>query len=1569
MLHPTLIFTRKGTRVTALRQIAIRVGLLFVLCWLASATVYGQTTYTWQGANNASWTTAANWTPTRTTPAATDILQFNTGTTLTITSVPTQTIGRFVMSNNTSITLTAAAAATLTIGNGTGTDLDIPSGSSLTVSTNLNVTLASSATASIAGTLTINTSRTYDTNGTSVVTTVTGTITNSGTITNATASKLLFQSGSTYTHNQNGGTIPTATWNANSTCNITGITSSDPNGDEQAFGNVTWNCASQSSTRNFTPTSIAGDFLISNTNNNQLRVQTGALTIGGDFTQSGTSSTRIGSNTARTWTVAGNVSITGGTLDMDDGNDVGTINVAGDFSITGGTLTESGTGSGAIVFNKSGTQTYTSGGTVSNTINFTVNSGSTLQMAAAGTAVSGGGTFTLSSGATLGIRSAAGITTSGATGNIQVTGTRTYSTSADYIYNGTAAQVTGNGLPATVSDLTIDNSAGVSLTGGVTVSGTLGLTSGALSIGANTLTINGAINTTSGSLTGGGSSNISVGTLAAASTTLPAVTLNNLTLNRTAGLLLGGDVTVGGTLTLTAGDLTTGANTLTHTLSGAAACAGPGDVVGAVKRTTIVTGTTYCFGNTLNTINFASATLSSPTLTVTLVKGSLPGNISNAVKRLYTITPTGISGFSATVQLRYLDSELTGTGLTESALKLWRDSSNGGGTWVNMGGTVNTTTNIVNTTGVTAFSPWVFASGTTAPTAVRMIGVEALAYNDGVRLVWRTGHEVDNLGFRIYREENGQRTRVTPGVVAGSALMVGERSVLTAGWSYTWLDVDGSANAAYWLEDLDLDGSRTWHGPFTAIVRSGASEEPEGLRRPDRNARSARNSVLLERLGRERANEAEATRDLTPVGAAPNSLLSPGGVPARSLGRADVQGALAPARPRQLGGEEAIKLSVKQEGWYRVTQPQLVAAGLSPRVDPRGLRLYVDGLETTIYVSGAEDGRFDATDAVEFYGLGLDTPATDTRVYWLLSERSGGARVRKAPLANSSPMGESFTHTVERRDRMVYVANLLNGAEENFFGAVVTPGEALDQTLRAPSVDSAAIASATLEVALQGLTKVPHSVSVSFNGAPLGFINFDGRARGTQSFTVPQSQVLEGVNKVTLQSAAGPSDYNLVAHLRLTYTRLFRADNDTLAAPVPAYRQVTIGGFTSGGIRVFDVTDERNVAELETSIKQEGNGFSVTATPQGLGARRLLAINPARALGPAGVKANKPSRWLTKSNRADLLVITHNTLAAEFEPLAAHRRKQGWRVEVVDIEDVYDEVSAGNKTATGLGEFLAYAARSWMDEPRYVLLAGDASYDPRNYTNNGESDLAPTRLVDAGMAETASDDALVDFNGDGLPDLSVGRLPARTAAEARRMVERLINYDKAPASNEVALVADRNDGHNFESLIESLLQQVPMGQKATAIFRGRLDDATARAQTLGALNRGPRVVNYFGHGSFNLWRGDLLTAADALALQNGNRSSVYVMMTCLTGYFLEPAADGLAEALLKSPNGGAVAVWAGSGYTEAAPQQVMDQSVFGSLFRPGQLLGDAVRQAKAATTDTDTRLTWILFGDPTMRLR
>ncbi len=316
---------------------------------------------------------------------------------------------------------------------------------------------------------------------------------------------LTVNAGGTYEHAKNGGTIPTATWDAASNCNITGVTSTIPGGQAQTFGNFLYNCPDQTGSESFAPTQIAGNLQIISTGGNQLQLNQASLTVNGNCTIN--DEFRIARSSAQVLNILGSFTLSGGTLDMSSGSSTGALNVAGDFNISGGTLTESGNGSGSVTFNKTGTQTYSKiAGIISNRINFTVNSGSTLDV---GTSIINGSTgiFTLSSGAGIITAHSQGLSTTAATGSIQVTGTKTYNTGANYTYDGTVNQVTGNGLPTTLSgNLTINNSGvsgsnTVSLSAATSVAGTLTLTNGLLS--TTTTNLLSVTNTDAAAISGG----------------------------------------------------------------------------------------------------------------------------------------------------------------------------------------------------------------------------------------------------------------------------------------------------------------------------------------------------------------------------------------------------------------------------------------------------------------------------------------------------------------------------------------------------------------------------------------------------------------------------------------------------------------------------------------------------------------------------------------------------------------------------------------------------------------------------------------------------------------------------------------------------------------------------------------------------------------------------------------------------------------------------------------------------------------------------------------------------------
>jgi hypothetical protein len=581
-----------------------------------------------------------------------------------------------------------------------------------------------------------------------------------------------------------------------------------------------------------------------------------------------------------------------------------------------------------------------------------------------------------------------------------------------------------------------------------------------------------------------------------------------------------------------------------------------------------------------------------------------------------------------------------------------------------------------------------------------------------------------------------------------------------------------------------------------------------------------------------------------------------------------------------------------------------------------------------------------------------------------------GAAVAPAP---------AFTYSLQRKDHNIYYSAALNGERENFFGPVVF-GDGPVVTVSVHNVEPSAAAPAQLQVALQGVSFETHQVKVFVNASLAGTISFVDETATTQTFAIPSSWLVEGDNAVKLVPVGSSHDTSVLDYLRLTYPHNFRADSDALQFSLRSDQSARVEGFTTPNLRVLDVSDPASVQEVRPIIEAAGGGFTATIPVAGHGkARRLIALPADRLSQPAWLTLNQPSTLNLSSNAATLVIISHKDFLPALGTLVAQRQAQGYTVALANIEDVFDEFSFGVHTPQAIKDFMLRARSSWSTGPNYLLLVGDASYDPRNYLGVGNFDLVPTRQVDTGIAgtatalETASDDWLTDFNDDGIADISVGRLPARTLAEANLMISKTVNYSPANTSQSAMLVADAQGNYyfNFESASDQVGALLPSSMTVQKVYR-RLQpsDAVAHDNIIAKFNAGQALTVYSGHGNVNIWGGQIFTANDAVALTNGNRLPFVVVMDCLNGLFVDPSLQSLAEALLQAPNGGAVASFASSGLTIPDGQHEMGLRMFQLLYSGAPMpIGDASRQAKTATNDRDVRRTWILLGDPTLKIR
>src|SRR5262249_31328034 len=153
---------------------------------------------------------------------------------------------------------------------------------------------------------------------------------------------------------------------------------------------------------------------------------------------------------------------------------------------------------------------------------------------------------------------------------------------------------------------------------------------------------------------------------------------------------------------------------------------------------------------------------------------------------------------------------------------------------------------------------------------------------------------------------------------------------------------------------------------------------------------------------------------------------------------------------------------------------------------------------------------------------------------------------------------------------------------------------------------------ATLEVVLQGVTNVPdsggHRVAIRVNGMVVGTLAFDGRDHVTKSFSVSGSVLTEGDNIITLASMNGESDVSLVDVLRLPYQRLLVANDDSLRFSASGGRAVTLTGFSSADIHVYDISDPSAVVEVIGRTTASGAGYRVSLVVPGSGLRQLIAV-------------------------------------------------------------------------------------------------------------------------------------------------------------------------------------------------------------------------------------------------------------------------------------------------------------------------------------------------------------------------
>jgi hypothetical protein len=254
--------------------------------------------------------------------------------------------------------------------------------------------------------------------------------------------------------------------------------------------------------------------------------------------------------------------------------------------------------------------------------------------------------------------------------------------------------------------------------------------------------------------------------------------------------------------------------------------------------------------------------------------------------------------------------------------------------------------------------------------------------------------------------------------------------------------------------------------------------------------------------------------------------------------------------------------------------------------------------------------------------------------------------------------------------------------------------------------------------------------------------------------------------------------------------------------------------------------------------------------------------------------------------------------------------------------------------------------------------------------------------VDPWQGEVPDDNRYADLDGDGDPDLALGRIPVNTLDEANAVIDKLISYDETKRfaywQRQAIFVADHDPAAgDFAGKSDEIIQNhLPDDLIPHRIYRTitHPEPGDVRQAIADALNSGAWMLQYAGHGSLTTWmKGVGWSVSDIDNLHNTGKYTFISTFNCLDGYFAYPGTPSMAESMLRKANAGSIAAISPTGLGTTYAQNEFRAILMDVLFQDDvRVLGDALLLAKQRFYQQYGEHylieTMTLFGDPTLQL-
>lgn len=746
------------------------------------------------------------------------------------------------------------------------------------------------------------------------------------------------------------------------------------------------------------------------------------------------------------------------------------------------------------------------------------------------------------------------------------------------------------------------------------------------------------------------------------------------------------------------------------------------------------------------------------------------------------------------------------------------------------------------------------------------------------------------------------------------------------------------------------------------------------------------------------------------------------------------------------------KIAVNKDGIYKIDKNFLESCGISTNgLNPAHIHIYGNGegvlpelnsspriddlAKNALFIQGEADGSFDANDFILFYGHGPHRWQANGTVefdrkqniysdisYYFININSAETPLRIETLPEIQGVTNSEISSYDYRD--VYENDLVNlvGGGQRWYGELFDVELEKTFTFTIPNIDSSPIRFKTT-LASNSSNSAGTAQNYSINGSTLSESSLpstgSGFARSNQSFQLnnPVSSLPLKI-KITRNS---PNTLTYLDRIVLNTRRKlvffgtqfgFRnlSPQDSLSLVTYSTSNFPTNGF------IWDISDRQNPKKISGTLIGSTYTFKTYTIY-----KEYVASNGSSFFTPEKV-ASVSNQNLHALPQADFLIITHPDFLVQANRLADLHREEGLSVHVTTTDQIFNEFSSGAPDPTAIRMFAKMfydrGALAPSTKPKYLLLFGDGTYDPKNRVPNNNNYVLTYQVessenyIDAmvtddyfGMLDDNEAISAVD-----LLDIGVGRILASNLTQAKQQVDKIEHYMKngsnlfSSAEGSCCLgesstdtygdwrtkyvqIADDEEGgyfinndtepqynnvktDHFEMNCDKLyLDAYPQETSAGGQRYPELQNAiTDRVQ------RGALVVNYVGHGGeVGLAEERVVTIPQINSWTNINKLHVFVSATCEFTKYDDPARVSAGEWAALNPNGGAIALMTTTRAVYFSVNTTTGLAFFNNVFDRNPdgsplTFGEIVKRTKNASGNSNNKRSFTLIGDPALKI-